>query len=145
MRNVACGSDKVPNGPSFRGFRRWGALAEAMLHHARNLDRNSKSWLRKQRDYLAWWADWPAGKDLRRLSLRDDIAQALDGVKARDHRIAVLKRRYSCLRRVRHVLTAAEDPTFGTLPVPQAMPEQWRQVRAVTQESYLKARGHLVS
>jgi hypothetical protein len=119
-------------------------LAEDFLTHSRDVDRNSKPWVRKQKGYLAWWAEELGGVDLRRANLAHDILAALKKTKdARNHRIAVLKRLYSYLRTVRHVLSAAEDPTFGTLRVPQSSPEQWKREKAIPKEHYLLAREHL--
>lgn len=100
-------------------------------------------WVKKQQGYLAWWADQLKGRNLRKLTLLDDILPALEGQKARGHRIAVLKRVYSYLRKVKHVLTVAEDPTFGRLSVPQAKPELWKRAKAIPREHYLLAREHL--
>ncbi|MDC0714187.1 hypothetical protein POL68_37330 [Stigmatella sp. ncwal1] len=107
------------------------ALASEFLTHSRDVDKNSVRWVKKQQGYLAWWADQFKGRNLRKLILLDDILPALEGQKARGHRIAIIKRVYSYLRKVKHVLTVAEDPTFGRLSVPQAKPEQWKRVKAI--------------
>ena len=119
------------------------ALSSEFLIHSRDVDKNGVRWMKKQQGYLAWWADQLKGRDLRKLTLLDDILPALEGQKARGHRIAVLKRVYSYLRKVKHVLTVAKDPTFGRLSVPQAKPEQWKRVKAIPREHYLLAREHL--
>jgi hypothetical protein len=49
----------------------------------------------------------------------------------------------SWLRKEKHLLTANEDPTFQTLVVPQARPEQWKRVKVILREHYLLAREHL--
>ncbi|WP_158621415.1 hypothetical protein [Corallococcus aberystwythensis] len=40
-------------------------------------------WVKKQQGYLAWWADQLKGRNLRKLTLLDDILPALKGQKAR--------------------------------------------------------------
>jgi integrase len=62
---------------------------------------------------------------------------------AAGHRIATLKAIYSWLRKEKHALTAAEDPTFQTLSVPQAKPAQWKKPKAILRNHYLLAREHL--
>jgi len=118
-------------------------LAAEFLACSRDVDKNSPTWGEKQQGYLAWWADQLKGRDLRKLTLLDDILPAREGVKARGHRIAVLKRVYSWLRKVKHVLSVAEDPTFGRLTVPQARPEQWKRDKVIPREHYLLAHEHL--
>jgi len=119
------------------------ALASEFLTHSRDVDKNSVRWVKKQQGYLAWWADQLKGRNLCKRPLLDDTLPALEGQQARGHRIAVIKRVYSDLRKVKHVLTVAEDPTFGRLSVPQAEPEQWKRVKAISREHYLLAREHL--
>ena len=77
------------------------------------------------------------------VSLTDHILPALQGEANRQHRIAVLKALYSWLRKEKHVLGAAQDPTFQTLSVPQAQPEQWKREKVIPREHYLLAREHL--
>lgn len=118
-------------------------LAAEFLACSRDVDKNSSTWVKKQQGYLAWWADQLKGRDLRKLTLLDDILPALEEAKARGHRIAVLKRVYSWLRKVKHVLSVAEDPTFGRLTVPQARPEQWKRTKVIPREHYLLAHEYL--
>jgi integrase len=118
-------------------------LAAEFLAYSRDVDKNSPTWVKKQQGYLAWWADQFKDRDLRKVTLLDDILPALEGAKARGHRIAVLKRVYSWLRKVKHVLSVAEDPTFGRLTVPQARPEQWKRDKVIPREHYLLAHEHL--
>lgn len=107
------------------------------------MKKNSREWLEKQQRYLAWWADQLKGLDLRRVSLVDHIKPALKGAGNGPHRIAVLKSVYSWLRKEKHLITVKEDPTFQTLVVPQARPEQWKRVKVIPREHYLLAREHL--
>jgi integrase len=89
---------------------------------------------------LAWWADELAGRDLRRISLVGNIKPALVGATQRQHRIAVLKSLYAWLRKERNLLSVAEDPTFQTLPTPQARPQQWTREKVIPVEDYRKVR-----
>lgn len=104
---------------------------------------NSKPWQRRQRTYLAWWAEVLDDRDLRAISVAEHVLPALDGAPSKPQRIAVLKCLYSWLRTVRHQLTAAEDPTLDTLSVPQAKPAQDRIIKAVARKHYLAVRPHL--
>jgi hypothetical protein len=70
------------------------------------------------------WIEDLAGRDLRRLKLRDDIKPALERrKKMRAHRIAAIKAFYGWLRKEETLLITAEDPTLD-LPMPQAVPEK---------------------
>src|SRR5215472_129321 len=91
------------------------ALANEFLTWSRDVQHNTPKWVAEQKLYLAWWADQLPGCNLRGLSLHDRILPALERVKARAPRIAVLKRLYSWLRKVQHAISLAEDPTFQTL------------------------------
>jgi integrase len=80
---------------------------------------------------LADWMEDFAGADLRRITLRDHIKPALtERVTCRPHRIIALKGFYAWLRKEKHLLTSAQDPTLD-LPVPQAVPEQRKRRKAV--------------
>ncbi|HEX8439026.1 tyrosine-type recombinase/integrase [Archangium sp.] len=118
-------------------------LAEEFLLWSRDTKKNSREWLEKQQRYLAWWADQLKGLDLRKLSLVDHIKPALKTAGNVPHRIAVLKSLYSWLRKEKHLLSVNEDPTFQTLVVPQARPEQWKRDKVIPREHYLLAREHL--
>jgi integrase len=120
-------------------------LAREFLTYCRDVKKNSPKWLYKQKGYVAWWADELAGLDLRKLSVTEHIKPALAKAKAEAHRIAALKAIYSWLRKDRLTLTVAEDPTFQTLMVPQAKPEQWKRVKAVARDHFLAARKQLAS
>ncbi len=73
----------------------------------------------------------------------DHIKPALKTAGNVPHRIAVLKSLYSWLRKEKHLLSVNEDPTFQTLVVPQARPEQWKRDKVIPREHYLLAREHL--
>lgn len=89
------------------------------------------------------WMEDLQGMDLRKLSLRDHIKPALDRHKgSRAHRIIALKSFYAWLRKERHLLTSAQDPTLD-LPVPQAVPEKQRRRKAVDFENVRAAAQHL--
>ncbi len=118
-------------------------LAAEFLSWCRDVKGNSQGWLRKQRVYVSWWAGQLKGCNLRRLTLADDIKPALKKASATGHRIATLKALYSWLRKEKHLLTVAEDPTFQTLSVPQAKPAQWKKPKAILRNHYLLAREQL--
>ena len=120
-------------------------LREAFLRWSEHEKHNSERWIANQRQVLDWWAEQLGdGVDLKRLRLAEDIIPALDKAKGgRHHRIAVLKALYGWLRKVRHVLLPAEDPTLGTLSAPPARPAQWKRERAFTLEQLEKVRAHL--
>ncbi len=114
------------------------ALLEAFLAWSKNERHNSDDWVRKQGRYLVWWREQLGSLDLRRLTLRDHVAPALDGTPARKHKIEVLKALFGWLRTERHALKASEDPTYGTLAVPQGRPEQWRHSKVIPREDHEK-------
>lgn len=119
-------------------------LAQQFLTFCRDEKKNSPLWLGKQRRYVAWWSDKLKGISLARASLTGDIEPALEGVGARAHRIATIKAVYSWLRKTKHLLTPAEDPTFATLTVPQSDPNARMMAdKAIPKEDYEKARKHL--
>lgn len=107
-------------------------LVTAFLRWSREVRHNTRKWAGEQRAALEWWRPFISGRDLRGLSLTHVIIPALDGTleepkttKSRAHKIATLKALYSWLRRERHLITSAEDPTLD-LKVPQAQPSQRR-------------------
>jgi hypothetical protein len=100
-------------------------LVRAFLKWSRDVKGNSLPWVATQKRYLAWWSKHLGRRDLRRVSLRDHIRPALDSAPNPKHRIETIKAFYGWLRKERHTISAAEDPTHGTLSVPQGRPEQW--------------------
>jgi integrase len=119
------------------------ALANEFLTWSRDVQHNTPKWVAEQKYYLAWWADQLPGCNLRGLSLHDRILPALEKVKARAPRIAVLKRLYSWLRKLKHSVSLADDPTFQMLSVPQARPAQWKRVKTIPREHIELALEHL--
>jgi integrase len=117
--------------------------AKAFLLWSLNEKGNSADWVRQQKRYLAWWMERLGGMDLRRVTLRQHILPALDGVTGRRHRIEVIKAFYSWMRKERALLTAAQDPTYGALAVPQLRPEQWRRPKAFPRSSHESVVRHL--
>ena len=108
-------------------FCRWSAADQ----------HNSPRWVRYQRTYLEWWGQQLERVDLRAVSLADHVLPALDEAKgARAHRIAVIKRLYSWLRSTRFLITPAQDPTYGTLRVPQSTPAQWREQKTFDRAAF---------
>lgn len=72
--------------------------------------------------------------DLRGVTLREHIKPALERRKtSRQHRIIAIKSFYAWLRKERHLLDHAEDPTLD-LVVPTAVPEKRRRRKAVERE-----------
>ncbi len=92
---------------------------------------------------LSWWMERLVRVDLRRASLRDHILPALERAPGRRQRIEVIKALYGWLRKVEHVMGAAEDPTLDTLTVPQARPAQWDRSKVIPKEHYLLVRERL--
>lgn len=119
-------------------------LVREYLVWSRDERGNTRDWLRKKKRFLAWWTDQLKGNDLRRVSLTTDIKPALAKATAPHHRTAALKAFYGWLRTEKHIITPAQDPTFGTLKVPQLPAEQLTRVKAVEKARYLKARSHLI-
>lgn len=119
-------------------------LALEFLVHCREVKKNSPLWLNKQKGYVAWWAGKLTDINLVRVSLTTHIEPALEGLGARAHRIATLKALYSWLRKVKHAITPAQDPTFGTLSVPQSDPNaRLMKDKAISKKDYPKTRAHL--
>jgi len=121
------------------------ALCTEFMEFNRDVKKNSPNWLRKQADYVAWWAGQLDGLDLRRVNIGDHLKPALARASAVPHRTATVKAIYSWLRKEKHLITAAQDPTFGALPVPQSKPEQWKRMKAIPKDHYLLAREHLTA
>lgn len=95
------------------------------------------------KNYLAAWIEDFGRTDLRKVTLRDHIKPALDRrVTCRGYRIAALKAFYAWLRKERHLLSSAQDPTLD-LAVPQASPEKWKRRKAVELERVQAALKHL--
>lgn len=92
---------------------------------------------------LAAWVEDLHGVDLRRSNLRDHITPALNSRKTmRGHRISTIKVFFSWLRKTKHLLISAEDPTLD-LPVPKAIPEKRKRRKALTLEHVQTAMDHL--
>ncbi len=117
-------------------------LIAGFLAHSLGMKHNTPKWVNDQRKILAWWAGRLRGKDLRQIQAGEMITH-LDNTPARSHKIAVIKALYSWLIKERHALKPAEDPTFRTIVVPRARPEQWKKTKAIPQADYLKAREFL--
>jgi integrase len=112
---------------------------------------NTPAWVREKRRYLRDWQTRLGGRSLRRLTARELLA-ALDvkdenGRKpgARAHRIATLKHLFTWLRTVRHLVNVADDPTYGTISIPQSDPRR-RKIsnKSFPKAHYIAAREHLV-
>ncbi len=119
-------------------------LMEEFLTYSRDVKKNSGQWVITQRMYLKHWVEDLLGRDLRRLSLRDDVDPVLERRGAgRSQRIKVLKAFMAWLRKVKRLLRHAEDATVD-LPVPQARPEQARRLKAIPRDHFDLALQHLV-
>lgn len=104
---------------------------------------NSTQWVNAQRLYLVTWARDLYGVDLKSANLRDHIAPALDKhTTARKFRIETLKGFYAWLRKTRHELTSAQDPTLD-LPVPQGTPEKHVRRKIVPLAHVQATRPHM--
>ena len=119
-------------------------LVREHLEWCRDEKQNSPRWLVNKKSCLAWWTEKLGGKDLRKVTLSDDIDPALEGESSRKNKIAVLKFFYAWLRKKKRKVALNEDPTFGMLTVPQSKPEQWKRSKVIPRENYEKAREHMI-
>jgi integrase len=103
---------------------------------------NTHTWVHDQRVYLEWWAKVLGPVDLRKVTT-EQIVRALGGQPARYHRLAVLRRLYSWLRRVVHRISTAEDPVYGQLSIPPPEPAQWKKSKVIPDGHFELAREHL--
>jgi integrase len=118
-------------------------IAREFLAWSIAVKRNTREWVGKQKRALAFWATKLHRVDLRRATLRDHVLPALQGEASRDQKIRVLKAFFSWLRKEKHLLCAAEDPTYGTLSAAQARPAQWRRSKAIPKEHVELVLEHL--
>jgi integrase len=132
-----------PSGVSGLALSMNADLVREFLKWSKDSKGNSIQWVGVQKRYLTWWAAKLGTRDIRRVSLRDHIRPALDSARNAKHRIATIKAFYGWLRKERHAITAAEDPTYGALSVPQARPEQWRTPKAIPRDHHDAALGAL--
>lgn len=123
-------------------------LVAKFLEFSRDSRKNSAPYIREQKRLLAMWADAGlAGVDLRRATLRDHILPAAEKFKqgrTRELAKSILKAFYSWLRTEKHLILAAEDPTYGSLRVEQGRPAQIDRSKVIPREHFLLAREHLV-
>lgn len=87
-------------------------------------------------------AEQLGGKDLRTLTLKDDVKPALNNIPLGKHNIVALKGFMRWLRKEKHLLTSAQDCTID-LAVPQTTPEKWRRRKVATQEQVRAMAEHL--
>lgn len=115
--------------------------AELIMEHRKwslEVRRNTRSHANNVAHRLTEWQDVIGDLDLRRLTLREHIRPALDSwPTCRRLRIIALKSLFAWLRRERHLVVNAEDPTLD-LAVPQATPEKAHRRKAVD-ESRVRA------
>lgn len=103
----------------------------------------TRKWAKECNKRLTDWVVDLNGVDLRRANLRDHIKPALekhDG--GRQHRIEAIKGFYAWLRKERHLLTSAQDPTLD-MPVPQGTPAKRKKRKAVEWDRVQAAAAHL--
>lgn len=117
-------------------------LAQEFLDWSRDQKENSTQWRGSQRRFLVWWGTKLHQLDLRgEVTLADHVTPALDAEPtSRKQRIAVIKRFYSWLRKIRHDLRVEpqHDPTLGKLSVPQSDPKQWTVPKVIPRRDYLR-------
>lgn len=94
---------------------------------------------------LGAWLEDLRGKDLKRLSLRDDLKRHLQRrPTSTKHRIIAIKSFFAWLRREKGLLITAQDPTLD-LPVPQATPEKRKRRKAVPWSSIVAVAAKLTA
>lgn len=108
-------------------------MIEAFCFWSLNVKHNIPHWVNRQRGILKWWKVQLGNRDLRRVTLQEDIDPKLIGAPARQHKIAVIKTLYGYLRKVTRRITNAEDPTLD-LVAPQAKPQQWKKNKVIPLE-----------
>jgi integrase len=116
-------------------------MARDFLRWSRDGKGNSTQWVAKQKRYLAWWSKQIGRRDLRRVTVRDHLRPALDRATSSRQRIETIKAFYGWMRKERHIIATAEDPTYGTLAVPQGRPEQWVTPKIIPRASHDAAWG----
>ena len=119
-------------------------LRKAFLKWSLKVRGNSAAWVAKQDTYLSWWAKRLVGVNLRGLDPRDYIIPAVAKAKSRRARLAVLKAFFAYLRKERHLLKSADDPTLD-IPIPQAKPSQWTKSKIIPREHFDLVLEHLSS
>lgn len=130
-------SEYTPEGDTSERVVLTKELVRAFLTYSEHDKGNTKAWVGQQKKYMAWWARFLAGKDLRRLNLGRDIIPALDTAPERRHRSEVLKAFMSWLRKERHLVSRSEDATLD-LAVRARRPEQWVRPKSIPRASYLR-------
>lgn len=132
-----------PEGNDADGLFLTSELIQEFRLWSKDVKRNGRRHVSTVSHRLAEWMDDLNGKDLRRLSLRDDLKPALDRhKKMRAYRIIALKSFCSWLRKEKGLLRTSEDATLD-LPVPQGKPEKHTRRKAVSFEQVVGAAKHL--
>lgn len=108
-------------------------LVREFLRYSRDEKGNSKEWIGKQKANLSKWMPKLHGVDLRRATLRDHLLPAMENVPDRRLWVVTIKALFRYLRKHRHLITSAQDPTVD-LTLPQAQPEQFRRSKVVPRE-----------
>lgn len=135
------------------GYQPEGVTVDALLmtddlikeHRAHSIDvrNNTEAHANNVFRFLCDWQEDLRGLDLRAVNLRDHVKPALERRRtSRPGRIIALKSFYAWLRKEKHLLTSAGDPTLD-LPVPQVAPEKHRRRKAVEFERVAAVFRHL--
>lgn len=119
-------------------------LAVAYLAFCRDEQENSRAWLAKKKNLLAWWMERLAGVNLRKVERTAHLDPALDRTPGRAHKIRILKHFFAWLVETERI-RPHEDPTFRRLKAPQAKPAQRKKSKVVPPEHVLLVIEHLTS
>jgi integrase len=102
---------------------------------------NTEKWAYDQKRCLKWWQEKCfKDRDVRKVSVQEVRAAWESIPEARQQRIAVLKAFFTWLRRHKHLLNIAQDPTQD-IAVPASTPAQYSRDRTYTKEQYRKLIG----
>lgn len=99
---------------------------------------NTAKWAYDQKRCLKWWQEnCFRDRDVRTVQVQDVRAawESIPGSK--QQRIAVIKAFFTWLRRQKHLLNIAQDPTQD-IAVPPSAPAQYRRDKTYTKEQYRK-------
>lgn len=119
-------------------------LDEAMIEAHFAWVQQSVSWetAKSYRLYLAQWANYLRGRDLRGLRAVQDLKPHLDGKRAVPHRIKALKSLYTWLVTEIGSVAESQNPT-GALKVKKGTPTQFKRQVWVEWERFTKVLSHL--
>lgn len=104
--------------------------------------RTSREWALNTRGLLYDWGDALKRKDLRSLSLVDDLKPHLRDATQLAHRVKAIRSLFKWLRTERGNLTRQQDVTLD-LTAPPPRPAQWERTKAVPWEHVVAVMPHL--